>query len=425
MPGWAGVSAAMFAVGWGGNQFTPLLVMYEQRQGFTPLTTSTLLFAYVIGMVPGLLASGALSERLGRRPLMIPGVVVSILGSLLLAIAVDVPALLFLGRTLSGIGLGIGMVVGGIWIKELSNLPYADQSAPGAGARRAAMSLTAGFGIGAALAGAVAQWLPAPTSLAFLLHAAISLPALWMLWRSPETVRVKAPASAARIRSNTDAGVRPRIPPSYFLRVLPSAPWVIAALGISYAVLPGLIKDQAWGVPTAFSALLCLLSLGAGFIAQRIAARLSADRRRPTAAIGFGVFLAGVLLACTAAQLLNAGLIMLVAVVLGTGYGLMLVGSLEYIERTAPPGRIAGMTAVFYSLAYTGFGVPAVLAWIRQTFGFEYPDMLLAVGAAATALVSVTWITSWLLERRRSGSGDTSSAFTTSAASVTTSPTGN
>jgi MFS family permease len=414
----------MFAVGWGGNQFTPLLVMYEQRQGFTPLTTSTLLFAYVIGMIPGLLASGALSERLGRRPLMIPGVVVSILGSLLLAIAVDVPALLFLGRTLSGVGLGIGMVVGGIWIKELSNLPYADRSTPGAGARRAAMSLTAGFGVGAALAGTVAQWLPAPTSLAFLLHATVSLPALWMLWRSPETVRRKAPASAARIRSNTDAGIRPPIPVNYFLRVLPSAPWVIAALGISYAILPGLIKDQAWGVPTAFSALLCLLSLGAGFIAQRIAARLSAVRRRPTAAIGFGVFLAGVLLACTAAQLLNAGLIMAVAVVLGTGYGLMLVGSLEHIERTAPPGRLAGMTAVFYSLAYTGFGVPAVLAWIRQTFGFEYPDMLLAVGAAATVLVSAAWIIAWLLERRRSDSSETSSASTTTSASVTSSTTG-
>lgn len=414
----------MFVVGWGGNQFTPLLVMYEQRQGFTPLTTSTLLFAYVIGMVPGLLASGALSEKLGRRRLMIPGVVVSILGSLLLAIAVDVPALLFLGRTLSGVGLGIGMVVGGIWIKELSSRPYADRCAPGTGARRAAMSLTAGFGLGAALAGAVAQWLPAPTSMAFLLHTAISLPSLWMLWGSPETVRAKRPAADARTSPNTYTKVRPPIPASYFLRVLPSAPWVIAALGISYAVLPGLIKDQAWGVPTAFSALLCLLSLGAGFIAQRIAARLSAVRRRPTSAIGFGVFLAGVLLASAAALMLSAGLVMLVAVVLGTGYGLMLVGSLEHIERTAPPGGLAGMTAVFYSLAYTGFGVPAVLAWIRQTFSIDYPYMLLAVGAAATVLVSVTWILSWLLERRRSGSGETSSASTTSAASVTAATTG-
>jgi predicted MFS family arabinose efflux permease len=416
MPGWAGVSAAMFAVGWGGNQFTPLLVMYEQHKGFTPLTTSTLLFAYVIGMVPGLLASGALSEKLGRRRLVIPGVVVSILGSLLLAIAVDLPALLFLGRTMSGIGLGIGMVVGGIWIKELSNVPYTDRSAPGAGARRAAMSLTAGFGVGAALAGAVAQWLPAPTSLAFLLHAAISLPALWMLRRAPETVGAKAPPAAVEVGARIDTGVRPRMPAGYFLRVLPSAPWVIAALGISYAVLPGLMKDQAWGVPTAFSALLCLLSLGSGFVAQRVATRLSAVRRRPTTAVGFGVFLAGVLLACAAAQLLNAGLIMLVAVVLGTGYGLMLVGSLEDIERTAPPGRLAGMTAVFYSLAYTGFGVPAVLAWIRQTFHFGYPEMLLAVGAAATVLVSLSWIISRLLGRRSSGSGDTSPAPTAAAA---------
>lgn len=406
----------MFSVGWGGNQFTPLLVMYEQRQGFTPLTTSTLLFAYVIGMVPGLLASGSLSEKLGRRRLVVPGVIVSILGSLLLAIAVDVPGLLFLGRTMSGIGLGIGMVVGGVWITELSNLPYADKSAPGAGARRAAMSLTVGFGVGAALAGAVAQWLPAPTTLAFLLHAAISLPALWMLRRSPETVGAKAHEAAGGVGAQIDSGIRPRMPVGYFLRVLPSAPWVIAALGISYAVLPGLMKDQAWGVPTAFSALLCLLSLGAGFIAQRLATLLSRVRRRPTTAVGFGVFLAGVLAAGAAAQLLNAGLIMAVAVVLGTGYGLMLVGSLEDIERTAPPGRLAGMTAVFYSLAYMGFGVPAVLAWIRQTFHFGYPEMLLGVGASAAMLVFVTWSIAWLLGRCRSRSGELSPAPTGAAA---------
>jgi hypothetical protein len=276
------------------------------------------------------------------------------------------------------------------------------------------MSLTAGFGVGAALAGIMAQWLPAPTSLAFLLHAAISLPALWMLRSSPETAGAKAPPTA-RLAVRIDAGDRQRIPAGYFLRVLPSAPWVIAALGISYAVLPGLMKNQVWGVPTAFSALLCLLSLGAGFTAQQLATRLTAVRRWPTTAIGFSVFLAGVLLACAAAQLLNAGFIMLVAVVLGTSYGLMLVGSLEEIERTAPPGRLAGMTAVFYCVSYLGFGVPAVLASIRQTFHIEYPQMLLAVGAAATLLVSHTWIMSWLLGRRKSKSVDPTPAPTASA----------
>ena len=50
------------------------------------------------------------------------------------------------------------------------------------------------------------------------------------------------------------------------------------------------------------------------------------------------------------------------AVVLGVGYGFALVSGLAEVQRIAAPHHLAGLTAVFYALAYVGFIVPALLA---------------------------------------------------------------
>ncbi|MER6900660.1 MFS transporter, partial [Amycolatopsis sp. NPDC000740] len=84
-PAWFPAAAAVFAAGWGGNQFTPLLVMYHAA-GYSAFTVDALLGAYVVGLVPGLLLSGGLSNRYGRRPVMFAGTVLSLLASLLLAL---------------------------------------------------------------------------------------------------------------------------------------------------------------------------------------------------------------------------------------------------------------------------------------------------------------------------------------------------
>ncbi|MFJ7723589.1 MFS transporter, partial [Rhodococcus erythropolis] len=184
---WLTVAASMFAAAWGGNEFTPLLVMYRLDHGYSPVMVDFFLFAYVVGIVPALLLGGPLSDRLGRRPIMLPAPIIAIAGSTLLAFGADSAAALILGRILCGIALGIGMAVGGSWVKELSTQPWDPTASEGAGARRAAMSLTAGFALGAGAAGILAQWAPMPSGLAYVLHIAITVLAAMALWRAPET----------------------------------------------------------------------------------------------------------------------------------------------------------------------------------------------------------------------------------------------
>ncbi|GAA3702399.1 MFS transporter [Arthrobacter ginkgonis] len=378
--GWRQVSLAMFAVAWGGNQFTPLLSMYRAESAFSEVTVNVLLFAYVVGLVPSLLASPAVATRFGGKKPLAAAVSLSALGSLLLMAGASAPALMFLARTLSGVALGLGMVVGGLALKALA-VAAAERTAPGArqpsAARTSAMGLTAGFGLGAGLAGIVAQWLPLPTLLPYVLHLAVCTAAGVGMFRF-------RPAGHRHDGGGQHAP-RSSFSREYLLAVLPAAPLIFGALGIAYAVLPSVVAAQLGGFSTAFSALLCLLCLGLGFAAQRVVAHLSARRRVPARMLGVVLFVAGTALAVAAATGQSVGLVVLAAAVFGIGYGLTLIGCLQDCDRLALPGQLGPMTSLVYSLAYIGFGLPTAIAWLHESFGFRHTSMLAWIAAIAAA----------------------------------------
>ena len=375
---WLAVAAATFAIAWGGNEFTPLLVMYRAGEGFSAVTVDLLLFAYVIGIVPALLIGGPLSDRFGRRPLMLPAPVLAATGSVILACGAESALTLGVGRVFSGLALGLAMAVGGSWIKELSSPPWDDRDA---GARRAAMSLTAGFGLGAGVAGALAQWGPAPSVLPYAINAGMALAAAALLSTAPET------------RARSDSGRRwwsdlaiPGLSHRRFLFVIvPLAPWVFGAGASAYAVLPALMADRVGSAPIAFSAVLCLVALGVGFTVQQVGRNLIAGGRTGVV-VSLGLIITGMGLAAWAASVLTVPAALIAAAVLGAGYGMGLLTGLHEIQRIAGPDDLAGLTAVFYSLTYLGFAVPAVLAFLSRSL--SYPVMFgFGVLAAGMCLI--------------------------------------
>ena len=386
---WILVAAGMFAVAWGGNEFTPLLVMYRLEHGFSAVTVDTFLFAYVIGIVPALLICGPLSDRLGRRPVMLPATAVAAAGSILIALGPDTAALLFAGRVLSGIALGIGMAVGGSWIKELSALDPA--TADGTGARRAAMSLTAGFALGAGVAGVLAQWAPWPTHLAYAVHVIICIAAGIGMLSVAET---RERAQQGRLIDDL------KIPAAQHKRfltiVVPLAPWVFGAASVAYAVLPSLMAERSGGYPIALSALMSVIALGAGFAIQAVGRRIDTPLAARGALVSLSILVLGMLLAAWAASELTIAAALIAAAVLGCGYGMALVSGLQEVQRIAGPDDLAGLTAVFYSLTYLGFAVPAILSAITQQWpGVVTYPMIFTFGAVMAALC-------WVFVRSRS-----------------------
>ncbi|MGW5318012.1 MFS transporter [Nocardia thailandica] len=383
---WFPVAAAMFAIAWGGNEFTPLLVMYKLH-GLAPTSVDLLLFYYVFGIVPAMLIGGPLSDRFGRRALMLPAAPVAAAGSLLLAAGAASVPMLAAGRLLSGLALGLAMAVGGSWLKELSAAPFG-AAAPGAGARRSAMSLTGGFAVGAVVAGTLAQWGPLPNSSAYLINALLCVATTVGLARIPETVTARAAGPARRARL-APAGLR-----RFLCVALPVALWLFTANATAYAVLPTLMMSRVTEAPIAFSALVCMVTLGCGFAIQSAARRIDRPGTARAAVIALVLLTLGMLLAAATAAGLSIPLTLAAAATLGCGYGIGLVAGLQQIERIAPEGRLAQLTGVFYSVSYLGFGVPALLSALHTHAGFGYPAMYLVaalVAAACLALVAANY----------------------------------
>jgi MFS family permease len=386
---WTDGAAAMFCCSWGGNQFTPLLAMYRDAAGYSALTVDEFLGAYVVGLAPTLLIAGGLSDRFGRRPLIVAAVVCSVIASVLLAAGEAGPLPIFLGRLVSGAGVAIAMAVGTTWVKELSEPPFDPAARPGAGARRAALALTLGPGLGAGVAGVLAQWGPWPMVTPYVVHIALTAAVLPLLLSSPET----CPHDASGETNGRRAGFRvPAVRHPRFLRViLPMAPWIFGVAGVAYATLPQLMGGRLGHWDLAYSTLLTVCTLGAGAAVQPVVKRL--DRLSDARAIVISMIIisTGLGVSVLGALLDSPWLALAAALILGTGYGIGVVSGLLEIQRLVPPAELAGITGVYYAAAYVGFLLPTVLAALSGVAG--YPVLLgglVVIALAGTTLIAVS-----------------------------------
>lgn len=392
---WLPVAGSMVAVAWGGNEFTPLLVMYREQSHFSQVTVNGLLAAYVIGIVPALLISGPLSDYIGRRPTMLPAAPLSLAGSFLLSIAPEEPLIIAAGRVLCGLALGIVMAVGSTWIAELITRSGGD---PAAGPRRASMCLTIGFLIGAALASVLAQWGPWPTHLAYVLHILLTvITAVWLL-KTPET---RPPRGATVKDTFLDLSIRDmlhmlHIPSAAHRRfsriVLPVAPWVFGCTGAAYALLPQLLSDSAGDAPIAFSGLMTVITLGCGVGIQMFGKVIDTHRSARASAVAMAVITVGTIFGAIAARTLSLPLGITSAAVMGAGYGLALVAGLSEVQRIAGKDDLAGLTAVFYSVSYTGFFIPMAFSALAPYIGFT---ALFLIGSLLAACCLINVIHGW------------------------------
>lgn len=384
---WLAACGVLFAVAWGGNEFTPLLVLYR-LEGLSAQAVNVLLGAYVLGIVPALLVGGPMSDRYGRRPLLLPAPLLGAVGSGLIAWGAHLHVMLFAGRVFSGLALGLVMAVGTSWVKELSQPPLGAPADPGAGARRAALALTAGFGLGAVVAAALAQYGPSPTLLPYAVNIVVTVVLAVPALSAPETVSRRA--VPGRLRDDL------RIPAARHRRfvrvVLPMAPWVFAVAACAYAILPALVAHRVPGHEIGFSGLLCFVALSCGFVTQQLAKTLDTPHSSRAVAVGLAVTAVGMATAAWAAATLDLRVTVLAAAVLGCAYGLLMVSGLQEAQRIAGPDDLAGIIAVYYSLSYLGFFVPTLFGAFSSRL--SYPSML-GGGAVVALCCLLAVVASW------------------------------
>src|SRR5690606_19766203 len=85
---------------------TPLYAVWQQAWGFSSTALTAVFSVYVLGVVLTLLTMGSLSDQIGRRQMVIPGLLFILVGSTLFMFAGNINHL-GVSRLITGIGTGL------------------------------------------------------------------------------------------------------------------------------------------------------------------------------------------------------------------------------------------------------------------------------------------------------------------------------
>lgn len=371
---WA-AAAAVFAIGWGANQFAPMVVLYQSAAGVSAAASQTMFVLYAVGLVPGLFVGGPLSDRRGRRAVVLAALLLSVASSLLLMLGDQHSAWLYLGRVLAGIASGVGFGAGAAWVKETTAGTH--------GARRAVVAMTGGFALGPLIAGLAAARMPEPLVWSYLPHVIVTVLAVAMVLSvaEPRTRVASAPPGP-----QPAAAAAPLLlgDPRFRRVVAPLAPWVFLTASVALAALPPAVRGPAGGHEVLFSALVTPVPALAGIGVQTVAARLH-GRLRPQLLGGFAGAAGGLLVAAWAVATGSLGGVVAACVLLGAAYGLCQTTGLAEVATLSAPTRLGHNTAIYQALTYLGYLAPLPIVVIAAWSGM--PEVL----AALAALAVLTW----------------------------------
>ena len=161
-----GAQVLLFA---GSNFPTPLFPIYEQRYGFGSGVVTLLFGVYVVALIPTLLLLGRVADRVGRRPLLVAGIAITVVSSVAFAAAQNL-AWLFAGEIIYGIGGGMVMACVAVAIREL----HPKQHVAG-GALAASVAAAAGLTLGPLVSGFLASVTPWPTVSPYVLDIVLAV----------------------------------------------------------------------------------------------------------------------------------------------------------------------------------------------------------------------------------------------------------
>lgn len=393
----AGTVTAVFALS---NAPTPLYVGWQEEWGFSSGLLSVIFAAYIAGLIATLLVAGRIADRLGRRVVLVPGVLLAVASSVLFLLAQDVTWLL-VARFLAGVAVGAAVTAGMAAVVDL---------APARSRRRASLlastAMVFGAGLGPLITGLLARSLDRPQVAVFAIMTAITATGATLAVLLP----LSRPAPAAR---GSDRRWRFPAPPPERRRELV---WGIAtfAPGItatSFVLSLGpSVLYEAVGVtdPLLAGVIACAMFLAATSV-QFALARLST--RTHLLLSSLAAVVAMILLGLTVTVLPSLVVLTAAALLAGVAQGLGQLAGLTLIATRIPAARRAESNAALNIAGY----IPAALLPVATGYLADTTGLHAAVAAfasvlgltAATALVAVRAHTSTYLRPDEAGSDST------------------
>ncbi|QXI39835.1 MFS transporter [Pseudomonas xantholysinigenes] len=366
------------------NLQAPLYIAYADLSGRGAAATAVAFSGYVLGVLPVLLALGGLADRVGRRPLILAALVLSMLATLIMLLS---PGLASLGvaRLFLGLGTGLASATATAYMSELMAPDDSGQAATWVTA-----STSLGFGLGAALTSVFLLAGPTMTPGSFHLQLALAALALLLVWRLPDP---RATQRNAMLR----LPLYPTGSLAYGLAILLA--W--ACVGLVIALLPGILRQHGLSAWSGFSTF-CVISCGLLF--QPLARRLASAR---ATLLGLLILPCSYALLAWGADSGNLAGVLLGAVAASSAcYGFIYLGGLAAVNALAGSEKTRA-SAGFFLLAYLGFSLPVIFTGLLSDrlgsrMALQVFGGVLLLGCAAVALA--LWRASRASSRRCGGS---------------------
>ncbi|MFB7513321.1 MFS transporter [Streptomyces sp. NPDC056144] len=376
------LAGAVFVVCMAGTTLpTPLYPLYQEKFGFSELTVTIVYAVYAFGVIGVLLLAGNASDTIGRRPTLLCGLGFSA-ASAVCFLCADALGWLYAGRLLSGLSAGLFTGAATAYVMEL---------APPGGRTRATFVATAanmgGLGCGPLLAGLLAEYAPDPLVLPFAVHLALVVLGGLVLLRLPETVANRRGLTAVRPQ-------RPALPAQVRAVFVPAAVASFvgfALFGVFTSVSPAFLARYLHVDNHAVTGLIVALAFFASTAGQLAVDRVGVAR---SLTLGCAVLFVGLALLAAALSTDLLVLVVLSALVGGTGQGLAFRAALTSVAAAAPEDRRAAVISALFVVAYTGISIPVIgVGLLADPLGLEGAGlvfiacMLTLVASAAAYLL--------------------------------------
>ncbi|RAJ66974.1 putative MFS family arabinose efflux permease [Streptomyces sp. Amel2xB2] len=367
------VAAAFTVTMLGTTLPTPLYGIYQAELRFSTLMVTVVFATYAAGVLAALLLTGHVSDEVGRRRALLPGLALSMLSSVVFLVAHDL-ALLFVGRLLSGLSAG---VVTGTATAALVDL--AGSRNTGRGSLVATVVQMGGLGVGPLLAGALAESAPAALRLPYAVHLGLLVLVTAGVWRIPEPVE----GATGRLRLRV---TRPTIPQEMrgtFTRAAIAGFAGFAVLGLFTAVSPAFLSELLDVTSLALEGGVIFAVFAASAAGQIL---LVPRLGRASLPLGCAGLVAGMLLLTTGFAMRSFQLLVAGGLVAGLGQGLSFRAGLSAVNAEAPAEHRAEVASTFFVVLYVALSLPVIgVGLAADLFGLRAAGIAFGLLVAALA----------------------------------------
>ncbi len=357
----------------GGTLPIPLYTLWGKELGFGAETTTWVFAFYVFGTLLALIFTGGLSDQLGRRPLILTALVLTVISTALFLIGSSVE-LLLIARFVSGLGVGIITAAATAGLSEAYQ--GSSEATPQVVSTVANMG---GLGLGPLLAGLFAQYLPSPTELIFIVFLILTGIASVAALLLPET---NSAADRSLFKFRLNVGVPRSALPVYIRAAFAVFP-TFTLLGLFSSLTPRFISQTLGLHNLAIAGLATFVLFEIGVVAQLVARRY---RPRTLVLVGLPMLIVSLVLVIIGFETVNLTVFALGTVIGGFGSGLTFSGSLRSVGSAVPHEYHAKSIATYFVAAQSALAVPVLtIGALTTPLGLGIATRIVLIGVIILA----------------------------------------